>query len=117
MLIDTKKVHFINISNLINYSYLVAGTVGIMMAKILKIKISTPYRYAVDLGIAMQLTNIMRDILEDARMGRVYLPKSWIKVKAKDILNQNAKLELSLLELLISFLFYLINIMRVPLKV
>ena len=97
MLIDTKKVHFINISNLINYSYLVAGTVGIMMAKILGNKNIYAFKYAVDLGIAMQLTNIMRDILEDARMDRVYLPKSWIKVKAKDILNQNAKTRIKLI--------------------
>ena len=63
------------------------------MAKILSNTLVYGYRYAVDLGIAMQLTNIMRDIIEDAKAGRVYLPKSWINVSAKNILNRTVATE------------------------
>ena len=60
------------------------------MAKILNTRNKYAYRYAVDLGIAMQLTNIMRDIIEDASMDRVYYPKVWIKLTSKDILENNS---------------------------
>ena len=59
------------------------------MAKILNTQNKYAYRYAVDLGIAMQLTNIMRDIIEDASMDRVYYPKVWIKLSSKNILKNN----------------------------
>ena len=89
VLLDTKRVHIKNTSNLINYSYLVAGTVGIMMSSILGSKNIYSYKYAVDLGIAMQLTNILRDILEDAKMKRVYIPISWYNIRYKRIINQD----------------------------
>lgn len=57
------------------YCYRVAGTVGLLMAPILGIEDATAASSAVDLGIAMQLTNILRDIGEDARNGRIYLPR------------------------------------------
>ncbi len=60
---------------LMQYCYRVAGTVGIMMAKILAANHMQAYYHAVDLGIAMQLTNICRDVTEDANMQRVYLPQ------------------------------------------
>ena len=60
------------------------------MAKILNTKNKYAYKYAVDLGIAMQLTNIMRDIIEDASMGRVYYPKVWIKLTSKNIIKNNS---------------------------
>ena len=72
-------------SDLINYSYLVAGSVGIMMCDILKCKEKYAYNFAVDLGIAMQLTNIARDILEDAKIGRIYIPKSWLNLNCLEI--------------------------------
>lgn len=56
------------------YSYCVAGTVGLMAAPILGCREREALPCAVDLGIAMQLTNILRDVAEDARMGRIYLP-------------------------------------------
>ena len=94
VLLDTKKkIHLSNMASLINYAYFVAGTVGIMMAKVLSNTHPYSYRYAVDLGIAMQLTNIIRDIIEDARIGRVYLPKSWIKITPKKILNRTVNTE------------------------
>ncbi len=89
VLLDTKKkVHILNETQLINYAYLVAGTVGLMMSDLLGNKNTYSNRYAVDLGIAMQLTNIMRDIVEDAKINRVYLPKSWANLKTKEILNK-----------------------------
>jgi 15-cis-phytoene synthase len=63
---------------LIRYCYLVAGTVGVMMCKILDIKDPRAYPFAIDLGIAMQLTNISRDVAADAKLGRCYLPLNTI---------------------------------------
>ena len=60
------------------YCYQVAGTVGLMMSKILDVKDQRAYAHAIDLGIAMQLTNICRDVAEDALMNRRYLPSSLI---------------------------------------
>jgi phytoene synthase len=56
------------------YCFHVAGTVGLMVAPILGCDDPGTYRHAADLGIAMQLTNILRDVAEDAAMGRLYLP-------------------------------------------
>ena len=58
---------------LLVYSYRVAGTVGLMMAKIFGVKKKESLQRAIDLGIAMQLTNISRDVLEDEKKNRVYL--------------------------------------------
>jgi NADH-quinone oxidoreductase subunit B len=63
---------------LIRYAWRVAGTVGLMMCNVLDVHDPRAAPFAVDLGIAMQLTNIARDVGEDARMGRRYLPTSWI---------------------------------------
>ena len=57
------------------YSYRVAGTVGLMMAKIFGIKKKESLQRAIDLGIAMQLTNIARDVVEDEKKNRTYLIK------------------------------------------
>lgn len=59
---------------LIRYCYRVAGTVGLMMCPVLGVRAQTASPFALDLGVAMQLTNICRDVAEDARLGRVYLP-------------------------------------------
>ena len=64
--LNTKK-------DLLIYSYQVAGTVGLMMAKILKVKNQQSLRCAVDLGVAMQLTNIARDVIEDENRNRTYI--------------------------------------------
>ena len=59
--------------DLLIYSYQVAGTVGLMMAKILKVKDQQSLKCAVDLGVAMQLTNITRDVVEDKKRNRAYI--------------------------------------------
>jgi phytoene synthase len=59
--------------DLLIYSYQVAGTVGLMMAKILKVKDQQSLKCAVDLGVAMQLTNITRDVVEDKKRNRTYI--------------------------------------------
>ncbi|WP_262589787.1 phytoene/squalene synthase family protein [Candidatus Pelagibacter communis] len=60
---------------LTDYSYQVAGTVGLMMAKIMRVTDKKILFRAIDLGIAMQLTNISRDVLEDSKINRIYIPK------------------------------------------
>ena len=78
LILDQNTVLFKEENELIRYSYHVAGTVGLMMCDALKCYNKNAYLFAVDLGIAMQLTNIARDVLEDAKMGRRYIPGSWI---------------------------------------
>ena len=75
---DQNNVLIENEKELLRYCYRVASTVGILMCKVLNCEKSSAINHAIDLGIAMQLTNIARDILEDAEMGRRYLPKSWV---------------------------------------
>jgi phytoene synthase len=72
MLIENEK-------QLIRYCYGVAGTVGLMMSPILGADRSRAGAAAIYLGVAMQMTNIARDVLEDAREGRRYLPGDWIR--------------------------------------
>ncbi|MFQ3206160.1 MAG: phytoene synthase [Glaciecola sp.] len=72
---------------LIQYAYRVAGVVGLMMAPILGAK-KVGYAFAVDLGIGMQLTNIARDVMEDAQMQRRYIPADWVgALSAEQIAN------------------------------
>ncbi len=78
LLSDQKNVLIRNEFELLQYCYRVAGTVGILMCNVLNCNEENAIAYAIDLGIAMQLTNIARDILEDAKMGRRYLPESWV---------------------------------------
>ncbi|MDA9910254.1 phytoene/squalene synthase family protein [Amylibacter sp.] len=75
---DQEIVLIKNEFELLRYCYRVAGTVGILMCNVLDCDETDATDYAIDLGIAMQLTNIARDILEDAQMGRRYLPESWV---------------------------------------
>jgi len=75
---DQSKVRINTESELIEYSYEVAGTVGLMMMPIILVKNQNARKHAIDLGIAMQLTNIARDIYEDANMDRIYIPKEWM---------------------------------------
>ncbi len=79
LILDQKPILFKKEEELIRYSYHVAGTVGIMMCDALKCKNNLAKTFAIDLGIAMQLTNIARDVLEDAKMGRRYLPGIWVQ--------------------------------------
>ena len=63
---------------LIQYAHGVAGTVGVMMCPVLGVRDPRAWPFAADLGIAMQLTNIARDVGEDAASGRRYLPATWL---------------------------------------
>ncbi len=65
------------------YAYHVAGVVGVMMAQVMGVKDLPTLRRAADLGLALQLTNIARDVIEDARGGRVYLPADWLGAAAR----------------------------------
>ena len=75
------KVEINSKKNLLVYSYRVAGTVGLMMAKILDVKDINSLKSAIDLGIAMQLTNISRDIIEDSKNNRFYISHSFESIK------------------------------------
>ena len=68
--------------DLLLYSYRVAGTVGLMMAKILKVNKKNSLKSAIDLGIAMQLTNISRDVIEDSENNRFYINKSFEEISS-----------------------------------
>ena len=70
-----KEVRIKTEKELLIYSYRVAGTVGLMMAKIFGVKKRESLQRAIDLGIAMQLTNIARDVVEDEKKNRTYLIK------------------------------------------
>ena len=74
LLADTGRVRIQSWDDLIRYAYGVAGTVGIMMCDVMGVDDRRALPFAVDLGIAMQLTNIARDVVEDARRDRIYLP-------------------------------------------
>ena len=75
------KVEISTNKDLIIYCYRVAGTVGLMMAKILKVNSKIALESAIDLGIAMQLTNISRDVIEDKKRNRKYIDYNFIKIK------------------------------------
>ncbi len=76
------KVNLRSIKELLLYSYRVAGTVGLMMAKILNVNDTRSLKGAIDLGIAMQLTNIARDVIEDQKMNRQYIKPDFENIEA-----------------------------------
>ncbi len=76
---DVEERTFDELEDTVDYAYHVAGVVGILMAEIMGVREEGPLRCAADLGIAMQLTNISRDVMDDAAAGRVYLPASWLR--------------------------------------
>jgi phytoene synthase len=78
MAMDVRGVRYANLRELLLYCYRVAGTVGLMMSHVMGLRDESALRNAADLGIAMQLTNIARDIVEDAAVGRIYLPLTWL---------------------------------------
>lgn len=71
---DIGAVRIADEAELLRYSYRVASTVGLMMCRVVGCRDAGAAPFAVDLGIAMQITNIVRDVAEDARRDRVYLP-------------------------------------------
>ena len=77
-----KRIHIRSIKDLLVYSYRVAGTVGLMMSKILMVNDRRALKGAIDLGIAMQLTNIARDVIEDKKMNREYIKPDFENIQA-----------------------------------
>jgi phytoene synthase len=85
---DLKHVRIEDEAALLHYAYQVAGTVGLMMCFVLDVRDQHAWPFAIDLGIGMQLTNIARDVGQDARNERVYLPATWQnQLSASDIVH------------------------------
>ena len=76
---DTKGREYQTLAEVCDYGARVAGTVGVMMAILMGVKDHATLARAADLGVAMQLTNICRDVGEDARAGRLYLPRELMR--------------------------------------
>lgn len=76
---DASERRYDTIDDLLHYAARVAGTVGAMMTLIMGGRSSSTVARACELGVAMQLTNIARDVGEDARRGRIYLPLQWLR--------------------------------------
>jgi 15-cis-phytoene synthase len=72
---DVKSRVYVTMNDTLEYCYGVAGVVGVMMAMIMGVRDPKIIDRASDLGLAFQLTNIARDVIDDARMGRVYIPR------------------------------------------
>jgi phytoene synthase len=81
---DVAERRYETVADTLDYGYHVAGVVGVMMAQIMGARESDTLDRASDLGIAFQLTNIARDVIEDARAGRVYLPADLLAAQGID---------------------------------
>lgn len=102
MAMDVRGTRYASLNELLLYCYRVAGTVGLMMAHVMGLRDEAALRHAADLGIAMQLTNIARDIVEDAAMGRVYVPSAWLdeaRIVPEEIAARENRDKLALLAL------------------
>ena len=75
---DVEQRTYRTLDDTLQYCYHVAGVVGIMMAMVMGVRDEATLDRACDLGLAFQLTNIARDVVDDARAGRVYLPADWL---------------------------------------
>lgn len=75
---DATAHRYKDFSETLQYCYYVAGVVGVMMAYVMGTKDPAALQRATDLGIAFQLTNISRDVREDAEIDRIYLPADWL---------------------------------------
>ena len=113
------KVKLNSKKDLLIYSYRVAGTVGLMMAKILKVNKKSSLRSAIDLGIAMQLTNISRDVIEDSRNNRFYINENFEEISSTinlaDTFYKNSFY--SIKEIPISFRFSILVARRIYRKI
>ena len=76
---DVQDYRYQTLDDTLLYCYRVAGVVGLMMARVMGAESEATLDRACDLGLAFQLTNIARDIVEDAQIGRVYLPADWLE--------------------------------------
>ena len=104
---------------LLIYSYRVAGTVGLMMAKILNVQKEQSLKSAIDLGIAMQLTNISRDVMEDKKSNRFYINESFEDIKTTIKLSEKfyENSFYSIKEIPLSFRFSILVARRVYRKI
>ena len=75
---DAADTEYNTLDDTLLYCYYVAGVVGVMMAYVMGTRDPAALQRAIDLGIAFQLTNIARDVREDAEVGRIYLPGDWL---------------------------------------
>ncbi|MEM6160495.1 15-cis-phytoene synthase CrtB [Erwinia sp. P6884] len=75
---DVRHDRYCTFDDTLRYCYHVAGVVGLMMAQVMGVRDEAVLDRACDLGLAFQLTNIARDIVEDAQAGRCYLPADWL---------------------------------------
>jgi len=104
---DLDLVKIIDLEELLQYCYRVAGTVGLMMCRVLDVEDKDAFQHAIDLGIGMQLTNICRDVSEDAVRGRRYLPASLIgEIPPEDLITPSKTLQPVLRQGLSSLLNY-----------
>jgi len=104
---------------LLIYSYRVAGTVGLMMAKILNVQKEHSLKSAIDLGIAMQLTNISRDVIEDKKNNRFYINENFEEIKTTIKLSEKfyENSFYSIKEIPLSFRFSILVARRVYRKI
>ena len=106
LLADTGRVRIQGWDDLIRYAYGVAGSVGIMMCQVLGTQDPSALPFAIDLGVGMQLTNIARDVVEDARRNRLYLPADAFHtaVSPDQILNNDQHLRREVFAVIVSVL-------------
>ncbi|WP_232539995.1 phytoene/squalene synthase family protein [Azohydromonas aeria] len=78
---DVEGVRYETLADTLLYCYRVAGVVGLMMARVMGARDAAVLDRACDLGLAFQLTNIARDIVEDAAIGRIYVPLQWLRTE------------------------------------
>ena len=113
------KVKLNSKKDLLIYSYRVAGTVGLMMAKILKVSRKSSLKSAIDLGIAMQLTNISRDVIEDSKNNRFYIDEDFKEISSTinlaDVFYENSFY--SIKDIPISFRFSILVARRIYRKI
>lgn len=117
---DIKEIVKLNSTKeLLIYSYRVAGTVGLMMAKILNVQKKQSLKSAIDLGIAMQLTNISRDVMEDKKNNRFYINESFEDIKTTIKLSEKfyENSFYSIKEIPLSFRFSILVARRVYRKI
>lgn len=96
MEMDLQKNRYHKFEDLLQYCYRVASTVGLMCIEIFGYKNSSTKNYAINLGLALQLTNILRDVKKDAADGRIYLPTEDLhrfNYSEKDLIDSNYSIE------------------------
>ncbi len=94
-LFDVNKKTIQTQSDLIRYCFHVAGVVGLMMCPLIFVRDRKAHAFAVDLGIGMQLTNICRDVLEDAKNERIYLPSLDLKEKNVNLFGLTSQIKIT----------------------